>query len=948
MGRGKQVAVLVLILILGLGCVYLGIQIKNKPEPAADEIAYLGSYKETSISLPVINESNGEEFLQLLRGSGGQIELFTILYNEDRNLVKGYKKYVLNEELKWDEVEADWMALEYFADTTLAVRLMAYADTGSLYFVMHDLAAELPQCDEVIRFTTSKELERVGVRGLYKKDEEERPIQISKLFITDNIVCITDELFNSYAYSLVTGELYASGKNAAPGSLACDGTSLYMLGDGCNTVLSYNISDGAAAGSSKLWDRITVWEEKESEYEILDFQLLSQDGSLYLSCQDGIYGYDQTSSEWKLLINGISCIFGRPSIIQQNFVKSGDCFFMYGRDFEETSYIAMYSRRTEEEDEALDLTDFTISAYQRNAAITEAVAAFQHENPSLRVIYDVALDRDPDLTIEDYRKQIQASIQAGTAADILICDELDYNAYINSGFFENISDLMKPIYTSSNLYGNITNAMAQTKIFVTPAKMEVYLAYGESATLKRIETLADLLALSERNGSPALGSMTYRQLADLLSSFYQDEYITDGAINAEALTQALTSLKTIVSAVPDARNNSAWLNAPVTSENAAGPGITKITCSKDFAAMLSCLKDAGTTYTAACGRFIPLNIVGINSSSKNIKTAKEFIRTMYSESVQQSELGYGIPLRKTAVDGWVNNSSITETDLGLLKTTLQSMNTVYAENRELNEAFYSVLELYMTGELSVEDTVNQILSYTPAVTTYRPYEGNSSDSLNILFVGESFTENSRLVESFTALTSLPGRNYTVQACVHSSESLLEQCKYMESDSYQTYGRIRSADIIILQEKGSALPTTVQAINRILSLCKEDSRIYYVITDRETDSDIMSRLSVFERVTPIPAGFLFETLTGEDAANGLPAASLLTNGNANALYGYITALAVYESVFGTLPENIDAETVTASAAENLLAFLPGEEDAAKQAIIDSLPDIVKNYCQEFYQ
>ena len=55
MGRGKQIAVLVLIAILMLACVYLGIQIKNRPAPSDDELVYRGSYKETQIPLPIIN-----------------------------------------------------------------------------------------------------------------------------------------------------------------------------------------------------------------------------------------------------------------------------------------------------------------------------------------------------------------------------------------------------------------------------------------------------------------------------------------------------------------------------------------------------------------------------------------------------------------------------------------------------------------------------------------------------------------------------------------------------------------------------------------------------------------------------------------------------------------------------------------------------------------------------
>ncbi len=716
MGRGKQIAVLVLIAILMLACVYLGIQIKNRPAPSDDELVYRGSYKETQIPLPIINAENGEEYLQLLRGINGEIELYTILLNEDGTHVHGYKKYVLNEELKWDESESDWMSLETFSDTSNAIRMMSYAETGTLYLVLHNLAALAPENDEVMRVTSSGTVERVGVRGLYKVDELERPIKLAKMFISNNMICITDELFNSYAYSLVSGELYASGKNSTLGGLASDGDYLYLLSESYNAVVPYRISDGKPDAQRKLWDRTMVWEEKESEYEAADYQLLSQDGVLYLSCQDGILTYNTAAGKWDLLLDGTECIFGRPSVTQQSFIAVGDQFYMFGKDTAGTAYFAMYNMRTEDEDAALDRTDFHISSYRRNAIITEAVVAFQHNNPSLHVIYDVALDKDPSLSVEDYRLQVQKSIQDGTAADILVCDELDYPSYIDSGFFENISDLMKPMYTSADLYGNLTNAMAQSKIFVTPAKFDVYLSYGAADILGSMDSFDSLASYSENKKTPALGTVTPDELAYLLSSFYEDEFIPEQEIDSEALLrvlgQAKTSARLSESAPDKEKDKESDSEDPKKALYAKNPGIIKISSSQSFLELAAYLKESSRTFSSARGRFTPRDIVGINSQSKNIKLAKDFIRTMYSDSVQQTGVGSGIPMQKTAVEKW-KEESVLESDLSLLSTCLSSLDTVYRERDVLHASISSVLPALFADEMSVEDAVDAILNYIP-------------------------------------------------------------------------------------------------------------------------------------------------------------------------------------------------------------------------------------------
>lgn len=727
MGRGKQITVLALIVLMLLGCVYLGIQIKNKPEPSEGEAPYQGSYKETAISLPVINKDGGEEFLQLLRGLDDTVELYTILYNEDRSMVRGYKKYVLNSDLKWDEAVSDWMALEYFSDTTLQVRMLAYANTGSVYFLLHDLAAELPANDDIVRVGTDQTIERINVRGLYKTDAEENPIQIETFFIQDNMICITDELSNSYAYSLANGTLFAQGANAAIGSIASDGSYLYLLGEGCNAVIPYSIENGSAVGALPLWDYVTTFSEKESEYEIMDYRLLSHDGSLYLSCQNGIYSYDFAAGGWKQLMSGLDCIFGRPSVVGKNLIVTGNVLYMFSRDLGGSSYLTMYSQRTEEEDEKLKRTDFTILSYERSAIITEAAAAFQQKNPSLRVIYRVAHEEDPALSIEAYRSQVQKELQSQKAIDVLICDRLDYQSYMDSGLFENISDLMKPMYTSAGLYGNITNAMAQTKIFVTPAKFDIYLMYGTQGITENSETLEALSAFSGKLGSPALGTMTASDIAALLSSFYEENFIQDNGINEEALLQTLTLLPSIVtlsakeasdseSSDTETAETSSWFGMP--SVSPAATGIALIRSEADFSKFLSALKDSGASFSGAAGHFVPRSIVGINSKSANIKTAKEFLRTLYSDSVQQSGVGIGIPMQKAAVAAFANNG-IPEISLELLTLCLQSADTVYTENAGLQEALLSILTPYLNGEITAEDAAAQIMSYTPSTMMLR-------------------------------------------------------------------------------------------------------------------------------------------------------------------------------------------------------------------------------------
>lgn len=727
MGRGKQITVLVFITILLFGCVYLGIQVKNKPKPSLEETVYEGSYKETTISLPVINKDGGEQFLQLLRGLDDSVELYTILYNEDKSMVRGYKKYVLNSELKWEESQSPWMELEDFSDTTRQIRMLAYADTGSVYVLLHDLAAEVPVCDDIVRIGTDGTVDRINVRGLYKTDEEENPIQIETFFIQDNMICFTDTLSNSYAYSLANGTLFAKGENAAIGSIASDGEYLYLLGKNYDEIIRYRIANGQADAPYSFAMRPETALKGQSEYEIMDYRLLSHNGTLYLSCQDGIYRYNFTKSAWKQLMTGLDCIFGRPSIIGRDFIATQNALYMFSRDYSGNYYFTMYSQRTQTEDEKLKRVDFTILSYDRSDIITETAAAFQHNNPSLRVLYRAAHEEDESLTIEGYRSQVQKELQEKNVIDVLVCDELDYQSYMDSGLFENISDLMKPLYTAAGLYGNVTNAMAQTKIFVTPAKFEMYLMYGTNDLPRNNTDFASIAALSQKLSSPVLGSMNAEEIAELLGCFYEEAFLKDGSVDKEALNQMLTVLPSVVKLSKteakeekgegeenDSKETSHWFGMPSSS---AVAGITKICSKADLLAFLTALKESEITFSDAAGHFVPRDIVGINSKSANIKTAKDFVHTLYSDSVQQADIGEGIPMQQEAVEAY--SDRITESNLTLFSQCLEAADTVYTENTELREALLAVIPPYLNGEITADEATAQIMNYTPATMMSR-------------------------------------------------------------------------------------------------------------------------------------------------------------------------------------------------------------------------------------
>ena len=252
--------------------------------------------------------------------------------------------------------------------------------------------------------------------------------------------------------------------------------------------------------------------------------------------------------------------------------------------------------------------------------------------------------------------------------------------------------------------------------------------YGKDGLPKNNDSFEAISSLAQKISSPVLGTMEAEEIAELLSSFYEDAFLVDGSIDKEALTKILTLLPSTVKLASkdkeasddkdteeeakesETGDTSGWFGMPNGSFQS---GITLIRSKEDFLSFLLALKDSGADFSDVAGHFIPRGIVGINSKGSNIKTAKEFVRTLYSDSVQQANVGLGIPMQQTAVEAF-SPDGVLDDSLSLLLQCLTDADTVYKENKGLKEALLATLTPYLNSEITSEEAAEKIMDYTPS------------------------------------------------------------------------------------------------------------------------------------------------------------------------------------------------------------------------------------------
>ncbi len=123
----------------------------------------------------------------------------------------------------------------------------------------------------------------------------------------------------------------------------------------------------------------------------------------------------------------------------------------------------------------------------------------------------------------------------------------------------------------------------------------------------------------------------------------------------------------------------------------------------------------------ADGTYQPTQMMGITTTSKQKELAQKFVEVALSDSVQKYDMGNGFPVSKSAFDTLYNaymKESAYEKKEGIYKipfdseALLGSVKTPFYSNDFLRSVIYKPVQAFCAGNMSVDDTVTQIVKET--------------------------------------------------------------------------------------------------------------------------------------------------------------------------------------------------------------------------------------------
>lgn len=447
-----------------------------------------------------------------------------------------------------------------------------------------------------------------------------------------------------------------------------------------NLLKSYNIGIGNYIVKD---NEIIVLDIKETSLTIYDLEtgdiksnvskpdldysdILSVDdkGNIYICGKNGIEKFLRDSGSFEKIIDGNSTYLGMPTSFVNDVIAINEKEY-YSLFYDSSSGDKIIKYTYDENANKNFKAELNVYMLQDNPFIKQAIFNYKKDNPDINININIQVgyDEHNGITKEDAIKNLNTEILSGKSADIIILDGLNVDNYIEKGVLLDISDVIMPLVGSNEILENIVNPFIKDgKIYTIPTRFAPSTIWGNSEIINNYTGLDSLAKWQQENPDKM---MFYPMKPEKLieKTFKTNTQILneDDTINEDELKKYLENIK-ILSSDKDT-------GAKMETELEENIGALEYLAYKDIQVHIQEMMTAETefnhsyasmkmngnaTYKVNDGYFKPLNMIGINSKSKNIDIAKDIIKTALSQETQKINIisDGGITVNKKVFDSF--------------------------------------------------------------------------------------------------------------------------------------------------------------------------------------------------------------------------------------------------------------------------------------------------------
>lgn len=403
---------------------------------------------------------------------------------------------------------------------------------------------------------------------------------------------------------------------------------------------------------------------------------------IYLLLKSGLYWHELYGEGMEMVIDGDACGIGdlNRETVGLAVVEGGDTqtkpiFLVSYSDgtLERYAYDTELPARPE--------VSLRIYSIYEDGNVRQAVSSFRSQYPDVSVMYEVGVKTGYGVTEQDALKNLATEIAAGNGPDILVMDDLPFEAYLEKGVLMDLS----PVLELEEYFGNIVQTYKSgSGLYAIPMSFFVPVLCGKQEKLKGVEDLADLANLleaeREEGTSGSLISFWDAESAlRLLSQSSQGAWMKNGNLDREAVADFLEQARRIYDSQMkepavewDVRLNNWTGECPLEKrfgvrgvENAANHAIAPFSGQPFVAGYMSGSGSVYATFLAELeylgenfgfcpmpgqcyGACLAVSVLAVNGASANMDYAKCFLEFAVSEEYQGEISLNGTSINKAA------------------------------------------------------------------------------------------------------------------------------------------------------------------------------------------------------------------------------------------------------------------------------------------------------------
>lgn len=472
----------------------------------------------------------------------------------------------------------------------------------------------------------------------------------------------------------------------------------------------------------------------QDSYSSAYFSVL-EDGTVYAADADGFFHCDAGDTNWQKLLEGIDTSFSMSDQWCRDIValSDGSVYAWFGSESGDKIMIYRY-----DPDAVTEVTEeLTLYTVEESFFLQQAAVQYHKQHPEILIHVDAAISMtDKYSGNADYQQiyqDLNTSLTSGNGPDLMVMDHLKLDTYASKGLLLDLQEILQPMEEDGTLLSNITTAYkeADGRRYAVPLQFGLLLAVGRDV---HPEEMSSMDAIAKAVSGKTESYMGDRTCGELVEEFYPlivDDILQNRQVNRDTLHPWLEDLKKIADncgILPSRKEGRAaniWdLGSDVRLVLQETDGFNEAMMPYAVAELLN------ANVVSMENAFYPKMVIGINSRSEHVETAKEFLRFALSEELQSVDTYEGFPVNAKAletqaaadrsmaeayttydIDGSTAEFAIkaySEETANHLMELCRAATLCLKEDTQIETSLTESLQAYLNGQASVEEAMDTV------------------------------------------------------------------------------------------------------------------------------------------------------------------------------------------------------------------------------------------------